>query len=330
MRKKRALILGVTGQDGSYAAELLIKKNYQVHGVYRKSATSNTININKLIANKKIIKKKFFLHRGDLLDPVSIINILSKVKPDEIYNFADQDHVGWSYDLPIYSFNVTTLSVIQIFEFLKKYKKKIKYFQPLSSNMFGLSKEKKLNENSILSPGSIYALAKSSTYLASKMYRDIYNMFICGAIFFNHESPRRSEEYVTKKIVKSVCEIFYNKRKYLYLGDISAKIDWGYAKEYVEIAWKIMQQSKPDFYVIGTEKNISVRDFVEECFKYIGLNYKNYIKIDHSLLRPSKTFTLRANTNKAKVRLNFRAKTNIKNLIKIMMDHELAKFKSKY
>jgi len=324
--KKKAIILGVTGQDGSYMAELLLKKNYSVHGIYRKSATSNTKNIKNLINNSKVFNKKFFLHKGDLIDPVSIFKIISLVKPDEIYNFADQDHVGWSYEIPIYSFNVTTLSVIQIFEFLKLIDKKIKFFQPLSSNMFGLTKEKSLNENSILSPSSVYGLAKSSTYLAAKMYRKINNSFICGAIFFNHESPRRSEEYVTKKIVKSVCEIYKKKIKYIYLGDISAKIDWGYAKEYVEIAWKIMQQKKPEFFIIGTGTTTSVKEFVIECFKYVGLNYKNYLKIDKKLLRPSKTLNLRANTSKAKSKINFKAKTKIKDLIKIMMDHELSKY----
>ncbi len=324
--KKKAIILGVTGQDGSYMAELLLKKNYSVHGIYRKSATSNTKNIKNLINNSKVFNKKFFLHKGDLIDPISIFKIISLVKPDEIYNFADQDHVGWSYEIPIYSFNVTTLSVIQIFEFLKLINKKIKFFQPLSSNMFGLTKEKSLNENSILSPSSVYGLAKSSTYLAAKMYRKINNSFICGAIFFNHESPRRSEEYVTKKIVKSVCEIYKKKRKYIYLGDISAKIDWGYAKEYVGIAWKIMQQKKPEFFIIGTGTTTSVKEFVIECFKYVDLNYKNYLKIDKKLLRPSKTLNLRANTSKAKSKINFKAKTKIKDLIKIMMDHELSKY----
>ena len=326
--RKKVIILGVTGQDGSYIAEFLLKKNYQIHGVYRKSATSNTKNIEKLINNPNIFNKRFFLHRGDLLDPVSIIRILSDVRPDEIYNFADQDHVGWSYDIPIYSFNVTTLSVIQIFEFLKMNKNNIKYFQPLSSNMFGRTNEKKLNENSRLSPSSIYALAKSSTYLAAKMYQNIYKTFICGAIFFNHESPRRSDEYVTKKIVKSVCEIFRQKKKYIYLGDISAKIDWGYAKEYVEIAWKIMQQKKPDFFIIGTEKNTSVKEFLIECFKYVNLDYKKYLRIDSNLLRPSKTLTLVADTSKAKVEINFKVRTNIKKLIKIMMDDELSKYKN--
>ena len=326
--KKKAIILGVTGQDGSYMAELLLKKNYSVHGIYRKSATSNTKNINDLLNNSKIFNKKFFLHKGDLIDPISIFRITSLVKPDEIYNFADQDHVGWSYEIPIYSFNVTTLSVIQIFEFLKLNGKKIKFFQPLSSNMFGLSNEKSLSENSILSPSSVYALAKSSTYLAAKMYRKINKSFICGAIFFNHESPRRSEEYVTKKIVKSVCEIYKKKKKYIYLGDISAKIDWGYAKEYVEVAWKIMQQKEPEFFIIGTGTNTSVKEFVIECFKYVGLNYKNYLKIDKKLLRPAKTLTLRANTSKAKSKINFKPKIKIKDLIKIMMDHELSKYKN--
>jgi len=326
--KKKAIILGVTGQDGSYMAELLLKKNYSVHGIYRKSATSNTRNINNLLNNSKVFNKKFFLHRGDLMDSISIFRTISLVKPDEIYNFADQDHVGWSYEIPIYSFNVTTLSVIQIFEFLKLNGKKIKFFQPLSSNMFGLSLERSLNENSKLSPSSVYGLAKSSTYLAAKMYRKINKSFICGAIFFNHESPRRSEEYVTKKIVKSVCEIYKKKKKYIYLGDISAKIDWGYAKEYVEVAWKIMQQKKPEFFIIGTGTTTSVKEFVIECFKYVGLNYKNYLKIDKKLLRPSKTLTLRANTLKAKSKINFKPKTKIKDLIKIMMDHELSKYKN--
>ena len=325
MTKKKALVLGATGQDGSYMIDLLLQKKYEVHGVYRKSSVGNTNNIDHLITNDKIFNKNFFLHKGDLLDSVSLNNIINQINPIEIYNFADQDHVGWSYEIPIYSFNVTTLSVIQIFEFLKLNGVKTKFFQPLSSNMFSLSNEKSLNENSVLSPSSVYGLAKSSTYLAAKMYRKINKSFICGAIFFNHESPRRSEEYVTKKIVKSVCEIYKKKKKYIYLGDISAKIDWGYAKEYVEVAWKIMQQKEPEFFIIGTGTNTSVKEFVIECFKYVGLNYKNYLKIDKKLLRPAKTLTLRANTSKAKSKINFKAKTKVKDLIKIMMDHELSK-----
>ena len=322
---KKVLILGVTGQDGSYMADFLSKKNYQIHGLTRKSATGNTKNINHIINNSKIFNKSFFIEKGDLLDSISINNIIDKVQPDEIYNFADQDHVGWSRDIPLYSFSTTTLSVIQIFEFLKTKKKKIKFFQPVSSNMFGLSGESSLNENSTLSPTSVYALAKSSTYLASKMYSNINNLFICGAIFFNHESPRRSDEYVTKKIIKGVCDIYFGKKKFLYLGDIRAKIDWGYAKDYVESAWKIMQQRKPDFFVIGTGKNTSVEQFACESFKYVGLDYKKYLKVDTKLLRKNKTKDLKANLTKAKKLLNFKVRTDIKKLIKIMMEYELKK-----
>jgi GDPmannose 4,6-dehydratase len=323
---KKILILGVTGQDGSYMADFLSKKNYQVHGVIRKSATGNTKNINHIINNPKIFNKSFFLEKGDLLDSISINNIIDKVQPDEIYNFADQDHVGWSRDIPLYSYSTTTLSVIQIFEFLKTKKKKIKFFQPVSSNMFGLSDGNSLNENSTLSPASVYALAKSSTYLASKMYSNINNLFICGAIFFNHESPRRSDEYVTKKIIKGVCDIYFGKQKFLYLGDISAKIDWGYAKDYVENAWEIMQQKKPDFFVIGTGKNTSVKQFAYESFKYVGLDYKKYLKVDSKLLRKNKTKNLKANLTKAKKILNYKVKTDIKKLIKIMMEHQLKQY----
>ena len=322
---KKILILGVTGQDGSYMADFLLKKKISVHGVIRKSSTGNTKNINHIINNPKIFNKSFFLHRGDLLDAVSINNIINKIKPDEIYNFADQDHVAWSRDIPLYSYNTTTLAVIQIFEFLKMQDKKIKFFQPVSSNMFGSTKENYLNENSQLSPQSVYALAKASTYLASKMYSNVNNLFICGAIFFNHESPRRSEEYVTTKIIKAVCNIYYGKQKYLYLGDTSAKIDWGYAKDYVEIAWQIMQQTKPDFFIIGTGINTSVEKFTYECFKYVGLNYKKYLKVDKKLLRSNKTKNLKANLMKSKKVLKYKVKTNIKNLIKIMMKNELKK-----
>ena len=323
---KKILILGITGQDGSYMADFLLKKKISVHGVIRKSATGNTKNINHIINDPKIFNKSFFLHKGDLLDMISINNIINKIKPDEIYNFADQDHVAWSREIPLYSYSTTTLAVIQIFEFLKMQDKKIKFFQPVSSNMFGGTQENSLSENSNLSPRSVYALAKSSTYLASKMYSNVNNLFICGAIFFNHESPRRSQEYVTTKIIKAVCNIYYGKQKYLYLGDISPKIDWGYARDYVEMAWKIMQQKKPDFFVIGTGVNTSVEKFTSECFKYVGLNYKEYLRVDKKLLRPSKTVTLRANTNKAKKILGFKAKTKIKDLIKIMMDEELLKY----
>jgi len=324
--KKKALILGATGQDGSYMVDLLLKKNYEVHGMYRKSSVGNTKNLEHIIANQKIFNKNFFLHQGDLLDTVSLNNIIQNIKPNEIYNFADQDHVGWSYQIPSYSFKATALSVIEIFEIIRKQNKKIKYFQPISSNIFGETKKFRQNEKTNPEPNSIYALAKTTALYASKMYSKVYKLHICGAIFFNHESPKRNNDYVSKKIVENVCEIFHGKRKFLYLGNIKSKIDWGYAKEYVEYSWKIMQIKKPNFYVIGSGKNHTVEYFVKKCFDYVGLNYKSYIRIDKKLYRPSKTRNLLADTSMAQRDLNFKIKTNLDGLIKIMMDNELDKY----
>tara|TARA_B100001079_G_C16366383_1_gene495357 strand:- start:15 stop:1001 length:987 start_codon:yes stop_codon:yes gene_type:complete len=326
MNKKKALVLGATGQDGSYMIDLLLQKKYEVHGVYRKSSVGNTNNIDHLITNDKIFNKNFFLHKGDLLDSVSLNNIINQINPIEIYNFADQDHVGWSYEIPSYSFRTTALSVIEILEIIRKKNKKIKFFQPISSNIYGETSEKKQNEKTSPEPNSIYALAKTTALYAAKMYSKVYNLHICGAIFFNHESPKRHRDYVSKKIVQNVCEILHGKRKYIYLGNIKSKIDWGYAKEYVEYSWKIMQRKKADFYVIGTGKNNSVEYFVKKCFEYVGLNYKKYIKIDKKLFRPSKTRNLLADTLKARKELNFKPKTDLDGLIKIMMDDELKKY----
>ena len=325
--KKKALVLGATGQDGSYMVDLLLQKKYEVHGIYRKSSVGNTKNIDHLINNQKIINKSFFLHKGDLLDPGSISSIINTVNPNEIYNFADQDHVGWSYEIPSYSFRATALSVVDIFEILRKLKKKVKYFQPISSNIFGETKKTRQNEKTVPEPNSIYALAKTTALYASRMYNRVYKLHICGAIFFNHESPKRNKDYVSKKIVQNACEIYFKKRKFIYLGNIKSKIDWGYAKEYVEYSWKIMQKKNPDFYVIGSGKNYTVEYFLKKCFSYLGLNYKKYLKIDKKLFRPSKTRNLLADTSKAKKNLNFSLKTDLDGLIKIMMDNELKKYK---
>ena len=320
---KKALILGVTGQDGSYAAELLLSKKYLVYGMYRKSATNNKKNIDEILKKKN---KNFKLVKGDLLDTISLNNLISEIKPNEIYNFADQDHVGWSYSIPSYSLKTTALSVIEILEIIRRQKYKIKYFQPISSNIFGLTNTAKQNEETKINPNSIYALGKASAYYACVMYNRIYNMNNCGAIFYNHESPRRSEEYLSKKVIKQAVEIYKNKREKILLGDLSAKIDWGYAKDYVEASWQIMQQKKADFFIIGTGKSYYVRDFVKFTFETLNLDYKKYIKTDKKLLRPSKTSNLRANTLKAKKVFNFKVKTSLKKLIKIMIDHEFKKY----
>ena len=300
-------------------ARLLIEKKYKVHGLIRKSSTGNTKNINSLIK----YAKNFTIHHGDLLDYSSLVHVINKIKPDEIYNFADQDHVRWSFEIPSYSFNVTGGAVLNILEIIKTYSPKSKYFQPLSSNIFGNSKNKKQNENETLSPLSIYALGKVSAYHACKLYRDVFNLKVYGAIFYNHESEIRPEEYVTRKITKSVARIYYGKQKNLYLGDINAKIDWGYAKDYVEASYKIMQLKKPDFFIIGSGTSHSVKDFVEKCFKYVGLDYKKYLKINRKLLRPSKTVSLIGDTKKAKKVFKFKVKTDLNRLISIMMENDL-------
>ena len=318
---KKALILGVTGQDGSYTSELLIKKNYKVFGLFRKSATGNKKNLTTVLKSKN-----FKLIQGDITDPISLNYIIDKCDPDEIYNFADQDHVGWSYAIPSYSIRVTALSVIDILEIIRKKKKKIKYFQPISSNIFGLTSKKKQNEDTLYNPNSIYALAKTTAIYACKMYNRIYNVHACGAIFYNHESPRRASEYVSKKIIEQSVQIYLKKRKYLYLGDITANIDWGYAKEYVEAAWKIMQNKKPDFFIIASGKKNSVKDFVSICFNQLGLNYNKHIKIDKKLLRPSKTSSLVGDISKAKKQIKFNPKVDLKKLINIMIKNELKKY----
>jgi GDPmannose 4,6-dehydratase len=295
---KIALVFGSTGQDGSYMCDLLIKKNYKVYGLVRKSATGNTKNLKHIIEDKKVFEKNFFLVRGDLNDHSSIHNLINKIKPNEIYNFADQDHVGWSFAIPSYSLMTTSHSLINILETIKNLNSKIKYFHPLSSNMFGIT---------TFNPQSVYAISKVTCYHLCKLYRNLYNLRIYNTIFYNHESPRRSEEYVTTKIVKHVCEIYQKRRKSLELGDITAKIDWGYAKEYVQYVQKIMQLKKPD----------------EKCFKYVGLDYKKYLKTNKKFLRPTKTSVLVGDTKKIKKVLNFKIEYNLDRIIKTMMDHEL-------
>ena len=322
---KTALIFGCTGQDGSYMVEHLLKKNYKVYGLIRKSATGNTKNINHILENKKINEKKFFIVKGDLNDHFSIQKLIKNLKINEIYNFADQDHVGWSFDIPNYSFSTTAGSLVNILEAIKDLKKKVKYFHPLSSNMFGKTNKKKQNENTKFNPQSIYAISKVSCYFLCNFYREAFNLKIYNSIFYNHESPRRSKEYVTKKIVEHVCEIYRGKRKYLELGDISAKIDWGYAKEYMEIAHKIMQSNKPDVYIVGTGKTHSVEEFAKKCFNCVGLNYRKYLKINKKFVRPTKTSILSGDTSKLRKTINHKIKYNIDDLVKIMMNDALKK-----
>jgi GDP-mannose 4,6-dehydratase len=321
--KKKALILGITGQDGSYLAELLLKKGYEVHGMLRKSATGNTDNIEH-------IKDQIHLHKGNLTDPISIYKIIDTIKPEEIYNEADQDHVSWSFDMAGYSYDVTGAAVGKILEIIKQVyteedikNHKVKYFQPLSSNIFGIPEETPQNEETKVRPQSPYACGKVLAQVLCKYYRDVYGMFISTAIFYNHESPRRTEEYVTHKITKSAIRISKGLQKKLYLGDLSTRVDFGYAPEYMEAAWNIMQLTNPEDFVICTGETHSVKEFLEETFKQVGLNANDYVEYDKQFERPGKTGDLVGDFSKATRAFGYQPKIKFKELIKMLIENDL-------
>ena len=323
MGNKKALIFGVTGQDGSYLANILLDKEYDVYGMIRKSATGNKRNIKHLVDNPEIFDKKFFLCHGDLADPTSIYKIINHIRPDEIYNEADQYHVGWSFDIVGYSTDITGASVGRVLEIIRQIDKNIKYFHPLSSNMFGEAEEEYQNEKTAFRPKSVYACAKIFAYYLIKFYRETYNMFLSTAIFYNHESPRRSEEYVTRKISKAAALISLGKQDKLKLGDLNAKIDWGYAKEYMHAAWEILQLDIPDDFVIGTGEAHSVREFVDEAFSVVNLKAKDYIEFDQRFTRAAKNDSLIADITKAQDVFGFTPRVRFKELVKMMVEADL-------
>ncbi len=333
---KKALIFGVTGQDGSFLAELLIKKNYIVHGVKRRSSLINTSRIDNLFKNKK---SRFFLHYGDLLDEASIYNLIETIKPNEIYNLAAQSHVKVSFEMPLYTSNVNALGCLRILEYLRNNdkKKKIKFYQASSSEMFGNS-DSLLTEKSKFNPQSSYAVAKVFAHYITKNYREAYGIYASSGILFNHESERRGETFVTKKIVSSLVRISRGSNEILKLGNLYAKRDWGYAKEFVEAMWMIMQKKKADDYVISTGKSYSVKDFINMVLKELklkvnwkgkGLNEcafldgKKIILIDKRYFRPTEVHALRGNFYKAKKALNWKPKISINKLVRIMINKEI-------
>ncbi len=317
---KRALILGINGQDGSYLAELLLSKGYEVHGLVRRSATGNTRNIEHLL-------DKVTLHRGDLADVPSLFKAIKTAAPQEIYNEADQDHAGWSYDLVDYASDITGGAPGTVLEIIKQLDPTIRFFQPLTSNMFGMTESESYNEETPLNPQSPYACAKVYAWMLTKYYRQVHGIFASCAIFFNHESPRRTESYVSRKITKAAARISLGLQDKLFLGDIDAKIDFGFAGEYMEAAWNILQLDKPNDFVIGTGEAHSVREFTEEAFKLVGLDAKDYVEIDPKLLRPGKTSTLVADYSKAQKTFGYEPKVKYKDLVKIMIDFDIAEEK---
>lgn len=293
----------------------MLDKGYEVHGLIRRSATGNKKNIIGIL-------DKITLHRGDLADATSVYRVINEVRPAEIYNMADQDHVSWSYDSVDYSFDITGAAVGRILEIIRQIDKKIRFFQPVSSNMFGKAPNPQTEETSFM-PQSPYGCAKVLAFVLTRYYRDVSGLFASTAIFYNHESPRRSEEYVTRKITKAVARISKGLQKKLYLGDIDIKIDFGYSKEYVEAAWNILQLDRPDDFIICTGELHSIKEFAEEAFKCVGLKAEDYIEIDQKLLRPAKNDPLTGDFSKARRVFGYKPKVKFKELVKIMVKHDL-------
>ena len=321
---KTALITGITGQDGSYLAELLLSKGYTVHGIIRRASTFNTKRIDHLSFDEHDPNNKLFLYYGDLSDGSQIANVIYNKKPDEIYHLGAQSHVRVSFDAPEYTGDVTAIGTTRILDAIQKSnnKDKIKFYQASSSEMFGRSPPPQ-SENTPFKPCSPYACAKVYSYWMTENYREGYGMFACNGILFNHESPRRGETFVTRKITRAIANILAGKQKYLYLGNLEAKRDWGYAPEYVEFMWKMLQNDKPEDFVIGTGETHSVKEFVDEAFKYADLNVDEYVKIDPKYFRPVEVEQLIADPKKAKEKLRWNPKIRFKDLVKIMIDSDM-------
>jgi GDPmannose 4,6-dehydratase len=343
--KKKALIFGITGQDGSYLVELLLKKKYEVHGVIRRSSSFNTSRIDHLYQDPHEKNRKFILHYGDITDTISVSSIIKKIKPNEIYNLAAQSHVAVSFEVPEYTANADALGALRILESIKfhGYEKFTKFYQAGTSEMFGKVQEVPQNEKTPFYPRSPYGVAKVYAHWITINYREAYKIFASNGILFNHESPVRGETFVTKKIVSALCKIKFGKQKKLYLGNLDAKRDWGHAKDYVVAMWKILQKNKPSDYVIATGKQYTVRQFINLTLNYLDIKFiwkgkgikskcfdangKCIIECDKEYYRPLEVDTLLGDAKKARKELNWKPKNNIKSLIKDMVDSELKKFK---
>ena len=337
--KKVALIFGVTGQDGAYLSKLLLSKGYTVNGVVRRSSSINTYRLDDIYKDPFAKKRNFILHYGDVTDSLSVLNIIQKVKPNEIYNLAAQSHVKVSFEIPEYTTNADALGTIRILEAIIKTNRKIKFYQAGSSEMFGKVVQTPQTEKTPFYPRSPYGVAKVYSYWITLNYRESYNLFACNGILFNHESPLRGETFVTKKVVKALCKIKFKKQKKLILGNINAKRDWGHAKDYVEAMWKMLQQKKPDDFVICTGKQYSIKNFINLVSKKLkikirwkgkGVNEKGFdengnciIECNKRYFRPAEVDTLQGDYSKARKILKWKPKNNIDALIDDMVSYEL-------
>jgi GDPmannose 4,6-dehydratase len=322
---KRALITGITGQDGSYLAELLLAKDYEVHGIVRRSSSVTRTRIDHLRSYEHSENQRLFLHYGDLTDAVALVKLLYKIQPDEIYNLAAQSHVRVSFDIPTYTGDVTGLGAQRILEAVIEsgIGKKVRYYQASSSEMFGKVQQVPQTEKTPFYPRSPYACAKVYAHYLTINYRESYNLFACSGILFNHESPRRGENFVTRKITLAASRIKLGLQKELYLGNIDSKRDWGYAAEYVEGMWRMLQQDQPDDYILATNETWTIKDFLETSFGHLGLEWQKYVKFDERFIRPAEVDLLIGDYSKAKAKLDWEPKTRMHALAKLMVDSDL-------
>jgi GDPmannose 4,6-dehydratase len=321
---KKALITGITGQDGSYLADLLLEKGYEVHGIIRRASTFNTSRIDHLYTDPHVHGVHLFLHYGDLSDALNLTRLIDRIGPEEIYHLGAQSHVRVSFDIPENTGDVTALGAIRILEAIREAKVQARFYQASSSEMFGKVQAVPQTETTPFWPRSPYAVAKVYAYWATVNYRESYGMHASNGILFNHESPRRGETFVTRKITRAVAAIKKGKQKELFLGNLDAKRDWGYAPEYVEGMWRMLQEPEADDYVLATNETHSVKEFVIEAFGHVGLEWEKYVKYDARYERPAEVELLIGNPAKAKARLGWEPKTRFKDLVKIMVDADLA------
>jgi GDPmannose 4,6-dehydratase len=325
---KRALITGITGQDGSYLADFLLSKGYEVHGIIRRASTFNTSRIDHLYQDPHVHGVRLFLHYGDLADSVHLVKLLYNLQPDEIFHLGAQSHVRVSFDIPEYTADVTGIGTIRILEAIRESGVKPRFYQASSSEMFGKVQEVPQTEKTPFWPRSPYGVAKLFSYWATVNYRESYGLHASNGILFNHESPRRGETFVTRKISRSVARIKCGLDKELYLGNLEARRDWGYAPEYVEGMWLMLQQDRPDDYVLATNETHSVREFVELAFERVGLDWKEFVKHDQRYERPAEVDLLIGDATKAKKALNWEPQVRFDELVRIMVDADLASIES--
>ncbi len=319
---KKALITGITGQDGSYLAEFLLSGGYEVHGIIRRASTFNTSRIDHIYEDPHQAEARLFLHYGDLSDSEQISNVIYNIKPDEVYHLGAQSQVRVSFDIPEYSGNVTGLGTTRILETIRRSGNQVRFYQASSSEMFGKSKAPQ-HEDTPFKPRSPYACSKVYAYWMAVNYRQGYHIFACNGILFNHESPRRGETFVSRKITRAIAAILAKKQDYLYLGNLEAKRDWGFAPEYAEFMYKMLQNDKPEDFVLGTGESHSVKEFVKEAFSYVGLESQKYVKIDPRYFRPTDVEELTADAAKAKRVLGWRPRIGFRELIRIMIDADM-------